>query len=68
MAQLNQRQTQQNNPIQLINEFQKFAKGMTPDKAKQILEQKIQNGEISSEQFEQMKQQAMQFSKMFNIK
>ena len=68
MAQLNQRQTQQNNPIQLINEFQKFAKGMTPDKAKQIIEQKIQNGEISSEQFEQMKQQAMQFSKMFNIK
>lgn len=68
MAQLSQRQIQQNNPIQLINEFQKFAKGMTPDKAKQILEQKIQNGEISSEQFEQMKQQAMQFSKMFNIK
>ena len=68
MAQLNQRQTQQNNPIQLINEFQKFAKGMTPQKAEQIIKQKLQSGEISSEQFEQMKQQAMQFSKMFNIK
>lgn len=68
MAQLNQKQIPQNNPMQLINEFQKFAKGMTPEKAKQIIEQKIQNGEISSQQFEQMKQQAIQFSKMFNIK
>lgn len=68
MAQLNQKQIPQNNPMQLINKFQKFAKEMTPEKAKQIIEQKIQNGEISSQQFEQMKQQAIQFSKMFNIK
>ena len=57
-----------NNPLQLIRQFQEFSKSMTPQKAEQIIKQKLQNGEISQQQFESLKSQAIEMSKMLGIK
>lgn len=69
---LNQRsqpsQPTQSNPFQMISQFQQFAKGMTPQQAQNILQQKLQSGELSQQQFDNLKEQAQQFSKMFGIK
>lgn len=57
-----------NNPIQLISEFKKFmSSGITPEKAEQIIMQKINNGEITKEQFEQAKAKAQQLQNMFSL-
>lgn len=62
---LGQRQNpQQNNFLQMINQFKQFSQGMTPQKAEQIIKQKLQSGEMSQQQFEQLKQQAMELSKL----
>lgn len=56
--------------MQMIAEFKKFLNGgITPEKAQQIINEKIQNGEINPSQLEQLKGQANQFlsmMKMFN--
>ena len=57
-----------NNPMQLLQQFQQFAKGMSPQQAQQIIMQKLNSGEISKEQFENAKQQAQAFANMFGIK
>ena len=57
-----------NNPMQLLQQFQQFAKGMSPQQAQQIIMQKLNSGEISREQFENAKQQAQAFANMFGIK
>lgn len=63
---LGQRQNpQQNNFLQMINQFKQFSQGMTPQKAEEIIKQKLQSGEISQQRFEQLKQQAIQLSKLF---
>ncbi len=62
----NQQQSLPNNPIAMISKFRQFAAGMTPEKAKQQVEQMLSSGQISQEQFQQLKQQAnelMQFLK-----
>ena len=57
-----------NNPLQLISEFKKFmANGITPEKAEQIVMQKLNNGELSKEQFEQAKMKAEQLQNMFGL-
>ena len=57
-----------NNPIQMIAEFKKFlSSGITPQKAEQLVNEKINNGEMSREQFELLKAQAQQFQGMFNF-
>lgn len=52
------------NPFQMLQEFQKFASGMTPEKARQQVEQLLASGKMSREQFQQLELQAkrlMQF-------
>ena len=57
-----------NNPMQLIGEFKKFLSGgITPQKAEQIVKEKISNGSITPEQFENLKLQAQQMQGMFNM-
>ena len=63
-----QKQQTQNNPFQMISQFQQFARGMSPQQAQNILYQKLQSGEMSQQQFDNLKQQAQQFSKMFGLK
>lgn len=58
----------QNNPFQIMQQFQQFVKGMTPEQAQQIIMQKINSGEISKERFEEAKQQAQNFANMFGMK
>lgn len=69
MQMLNRNTSQnQNNPFQILHQFQQFAKGMTPQQAQQIVLQKINSGEISKERFEEAKQQAQNFANMFGMK
>lgn len=46
----------------MMTEFRKFAQGMTPEGARQQVEQLLSSGKMSQEQFEQLKEQAQQFS------
>ena len=68
MQMLSQNQMTANNPFQMIKQFQEFAKGMTPQKAEEIIKQKLQSGEMSQQQFESLKSQAIEMSKMLGIK
>ena len=52
---------QNQNPLQMIAQFKKFAQGMNPAKAEEIVKQKLQSGEMSKEQFESLKKQAQDF-------
>lgn len=52
---------QANNPLAMISEFRKFAAGMTPEKAKQQIEQLLSSGQMTQEQFQQYQQQAKEF-------
>jgi hypothetical protein len=57
-----------NNPLQLIGELKKFiSSGITTDKAEEIVRGKINSGEMSMEQFEQLKSQAQQFQNMLSF-
>lgn len=52
-----------NNPMQMFSEFRKFAQGMTPQDAKEEVERLLQSGQMTQQQFEQLKQQAESFIK-----
>nr|DAQ47701.1 MAG TPA: hypothetical protein [Caudoviricetes sp.] len=52
-----------NNPMQMFSKFRKFAQGMTPQDAKAEVERLLQSGQMSQQQFEQLKQQAESFAK-----
>lgn len=52
-----------NNSMQMFSEFRKFAQGMTPQDAKAEVERLLQSGQMSQQQFEQLKQQAESFAK-----
>ena len=57
---------QQNNPFQIMGEFKKFlSSGITPEKAQQIINDKIQSGELSEERLNDLKNQAQQMLKLF---
>nr|DAG66267.1 MAG TPA: hypothetical protein [Caudoviricetes sp.] len=49
------------NPMQMINEFRKFAANMTPERAEQEINQLLSSGKMSKQQFEELKQQAKSF-------
>lgn len=51
-----------NNPLAMISEFRKFAAGMTPEGAKRQVEQMLSSGQMTQEQFQQLKRQAAEFS------
>lgn len=55
--------TPSNNPMQMLSEFRKFAQGMTPQGAKAEVERLLQSGQMTQQQFEQLKQQAESFAK-----
>lgn len=50
-----------NNPLAMLGEFRKFARGMTPQKAQQEIERLLQSGQMSQDQFQQLQQQAKDF-------
>ena len=51
--------------MQMMNEFKKFMQsGITPQKAEQIVMEKLNSGAISHEQFENLKSQAMQLQNL----
>lgn len=51
-----------NNPLAMIGEFRKFARGMTPQKAQQEVERLLQSGQMSQAQFQQLQEQAKEFA------
>ena len=55
------------NPFQMMQEFQKFASGMTPEKARQQVEQLLASGKMSRQQFQQLQQQAKQLMQFFGL-
>lgn len=54
-------QTRPNNPLTMLSEFRKFAAGMTPQRAKQQVEQLLKSGKMSQQQFQQLQEQAKEF-------
>lgn len=50
-----------NNPLAIVTEFRKFAAGMTPQRAKEQVEQMLQSGKMNPQQFQQLQQQAKEF-------
>lgn len=58
----NQQKSLPNNPLAMISKFRQFAAGMTPEGAKQQVEQMLSSGQMTQEQFQQLKQQAAAFS------
>ena len=53
------------NPLQMIAEFKRFASGITPQQAEQEVNRLLQSGQMSKDQFEQLKQQAKSFMGFF---
>lgn len=50
-----------NNPLAMVSEFRRFAANMTPQKAQAQIEQLLSSGQMTHEQFNQLKQQAQSF-------
>lgn len=51
----------QHNPLVMLAEFRKFAAGMTPQRAKEQVEEMLKSGKMSQEQFQQLQQKAKEF-------
>ena len=51
-----------NNPLAMLGEFRKFARGMTPQQAQQEVERLLQSGQMPQEQFQQLQEQAKEFA------
>lgn len=59
MQMLNQKtQPMQNNPLQMIQQFNEFKKQMQGKNPQTMVEELIKSGRMSPQQFEQLKQQA----------
>ena len=52
-----------NNPLAMIAEFRKFAAGMTPQRAQQQIQEKLSDGRMSQDQFQQLQRQAQEFAR-----
>lgn len=53
-----------NNPLALVSQFRKFAANMTPEKAEEEVMKLLSSGQMTKEQFEELKDTAgwlMQF-------
>lgn len=62
MMQMLQRSSRRpNNPLAMLGEFRKFARGMTPQKAQREIERLLQSGQMSQDQFQQLQEQAKEF-------
>lgn len=51
-----------NNPLAMVAEFRKFAAGMTPQKAEAEINRLLSSGQMSKEQFANLKEQAKMFA------
>lgn len=47
-----------NNPMELLAEFRRFAQGMTPQQAQQQVQQLLQSGRMSQQQYQELQRQA----------
>ena len=56
------------NPLQMRQEVREFASGMTPEKARQQVEQLLASGKMSRQQFQQLQKQAKQLMQFFGQK
>ena len=54
-----------NNPLQMLSEFKRFASMTNPQNAKAEVERLLQNGQMSQQQFESLKQQAQALQSLF---
>nr|DAE52889.1 MAG TPA: hypothetical protein [Caudoviricetes sp.] len=62
MMQMLQRSSRRpNNPLAMLGEFRKFARGVTPQQAQQEVERLLQSGQMSQAQFQQLQEQAKEF-------
>ena len=50
--------------MQMVSEFRKFAANMTPEKAEQEVNKLLSSGQLSKQQFEELKQQAKSFMQL----
>lgn len=48
-------------PLQMLAEFRRFASGITPQQAQTKVEELLQSGQMSQEQFESLKKPAQDF-------
>lgn len=63
MMQMLQRSSRRpNNPLAMLGEFRKFARGVTPQQAQQEVEKLLQSGQMSQAQFQQLQEQAKEFA------
>lgn len=56
------------NPFHMLQEFRKFASGMTPEKAQQQVQQLLSSGEMSQQQFQELQRQAKEFMQFLGMK
>lgn len=56
------------NPFQMLQEFRKFASGMTPEKAQQQVQQLLSSGKMSKQQFQELQRQAKEFIQFIGLK
>ena len=52
----------------MLQEFRKFAQGMTPQKAQQQVQQMLSSGQMSQQQFQQLQTQAQDFMRFLGMK
>ena len=57
-----------NNPMEMVAEFRRFAQGMTPQGAQQQVQQLLQSGRMSQQQFQELQRQAKSFMDFLGIK
>ena len=57
-----------NDPMTLLANFRDFAKTITPEGAKQKVEQLLASGQMSQEQYQQLQNQAKFLMQMFGIR
>lgn len=50
------------NPLAMLAEFRRFAAGMTPQRAQQEVQQLLQSGRMSQEQYQQLQARAKEFA------
>lgn len=56
-----------NNPIQILQQFNNFRKQMANINPEQEVKRMLANGQITQQQLSQLQQTAQQFQTMFNI-
>lgn len=54
-----------NNPLAFAAEFQKFAAGITPQKAEEQVRQMLADGRMTQQQFDALKQQAQDLAQFW---